>query len=96
MDDNPYQSPKEVGGQPTVKAGVALGVLLLLSIPAGCVCGGITCWTSGVVGEFTVEQHGGPVDAGFVVGIPIGLIVVVLIPVLAVWLFGKRKEQRGG
>jgi hypothetical protein len=91
MDENPYQSPKEVNSPPTVKAGVALVGLLLLSIPAGCICGGITCWTSGVVGEMTVEKHGGPIDAGFVVGIPIGLVVVVLVPLLAVWLFRTRK-----
>ena len=92
IDQNPYESPKEVSSPPTVKAGVAIGGLLLLSIPAGCICGGITCWTSGVVGEMTVEKHGGPIDAGFVVGIPIGLVVVVLVPLLAVWLFGTRKS----
>lgn len=74
-----------------LEAGVAFEGFMVLSIPAGCICGGITCWTSGVVGEMTVEKHGGPIDAGFVVGIPIGLIVVVLVPLLAVWLFGTRK-----
>ncbi|MFN0017047.1 MAG: hypothetical protein ACKVP0_02240 [Pirellulaceae bacterium] len=91
MKQNPYESPTEVNSPPTVKGGIALGGLLLLSIPAGCICGGITCWTSGVVGEMTVEKNGGPIDAGYIVGIPIGLIVVVLIPVLAVLFFGKRK-----
>ena len=92
MDENPYESPKELGGQPTVKAGVALGALLMLSIPAGCICGGITCYASGVVGEMTVERHGGPIDAGFVVGIPIGLIVTVLIPLLVVGYFRREKK----
>ena len=91
MVQNPCESPKEVNSPPTVKAGAVLGGLLLLSIPAGCICGGITCWTSGVVGEMTVEKNGGPIDAGYMVGIPIGLVVVVLIPVLAVLLFGRRK-----
>jgi hypothetical protein len=92
MDQNPYESPKEVSSPPTVKAGVALGVLLLLSVPAGCICGGITCWTSGVIGEMTVEQNGGPTDAGYVIGILIGLLVVMLIPVLTIRFFGKRKD----
>lgn len=94
MDQNPYESPKEVDPPTAVnfKAGVALGMLLLLTIPAGCVCGGITCWTSGVIGEMTVEKMGGPIDAGFIAGIPIGLIVAVLIPVLAVWFFRKSRR----
>jgi hypothetical protein len=91
MEQNPY--PKEVSSPPTVKAGVAFGVLLLLSIPAGCISGGITCWTTGIVGEATVEQHGGPVDAGFVVGIPIGLIITVLVPTLTYFFLGRRKND---
>jgi len=91
MEQNPYDSPKEVS-QPSVKAGIGIGVLLLLSIPAGCVCGGITCYASGIVGEMTVEQHGGPIDSGFAAGIPIGLVVVILIPALVIYLFGRRKD----
>ena len=91
MEQNPYESPKEVDSQPTVKAGIGLGVLLLTSIPAGCICGGVTCYASGIVGEMTVERNGGPIDAGFIAGIPIGLVVVVLVPALAIYFFGRRK-----
>jgi hypothetical protein len=93
MEQNPYASPKELPSQPTIKAGVGIGVLLLLSVPAGCVCGGVTCYASGIAGEMTVEQRGGPIDSGFAAGIPIGLVVVILIPALAIYLFGRR---RGG
>ena len=92
-DPNPYKSPKEVSSQPAIKAGIGIGMLLLLSIPAGCICGGITCYTSGIVGEMTVERQGGPVDAGFIIGIPIGFVVAVLIPLLAVLLFGRRMSN---
>ena len=90
MEQNPYESPKEVNSLPAVKAGAAFGTLLLLSIPAGCICGGITCYTVGETGERT-GVFGSKHD-GWLLGIPIALGVVVLIPFLGLWLFGKRKS----
>src|SRR5712671_4103137 len=92
MDQNPYESPKEVSSPPTIKAGVALGTLLLLSIPAGCVCGGVTCFSVGVTGEAASKVLDTRPEAGFIMGIPIGLIVLLLIPALAIRFFGKRKD----
>ena len=81
-DPNPYESPKEVNSTPTVKAGVAIGSLLL-SIPAGCICGYITCSSVTAAARWTPE--------GTLIGLCIGLTIMVLVPVLAVWIFGKRK-----
>ena len=92
MDENPYESPKEVSPPPRIKAGIALGVLLLAAIPAGCICGGITCYSVGLTGEAATKVFDTPPDAGFIIGIPIGLVVVVLVPALAVQLFGKKKD----
>ena len=57
-DPNPYESPKEVNSPPTVKAGVAIGTLLLLSIPAAALYGATTADTrwSGLPDVPTVEQ----------------------------------------
>ena len=93
METNPYESPKEVPSQPRVKAGIALGVLLLLSIPAGCICGSVTCYSVGLTGEAATKVFDTPPDAGFIIGIPIALVVVVLVPALAVHFFGKRKDS---
>ena len=82
-DPNPYESPKEVNSPPTVKSGVAIGTLLLLSIPAGCICGNYTC--SSVMAAARWSQ------AGTFIGMSLGLAIMVLVPVMAVWIFGKRK-----
>lgn len=82
-DPNPYESPKEISSPPTVKAGVAIGSLLLLSIPAGCICGSITCSSVEAAARWTSE--------GNLIGMCIGLAIMVLVPVLAVLIFGKRK-----
>ena len=90
MEQNPYESPREV---PTIKAGMALGVLLLLSIPAGCICGGVTFWTSFTVLDI-VDMLVTPIGFRFRFGIsiPIGLVVAVLIPVLAI-LFSRKRTS---
>ncbi|MFN0020152.1 MAG: hypothetical protein ACKVP0_17975 [Pirellulaceae bacterium] len=83
-DPNPYESPKEVKSPPKVKAGVALGALLLLSIPAGCICGTVTCHS--VMAATRWNQ------AGTLLGMSLGLAIMLLVPVLAGWLFGVRKS----
>ncbi len=83
-DPNPYESPKEANSPPTVKAGIAIGALLLASIPAGCICGNFTCHS--VMAATRWNQ------AGTFLGMSLGLAIMVLVPVLAVWLFGKRKS----
>lgn len=88
-DPNPYESPKEVSSPPTVKAGVAIGLLLLLSIPAGCVCGGITCTQIQI--SLMESNEGKPEDSFLLLGFFAGIFVAVLVPVLAVRLFGKKK-----
>ena len=70
---------------------MALGVLLLLAIPAGCICGGITCFSVGIAFASSSNYANG-YHVGWLLGIPIGLVIVVLIPVLAVLLFGKRNS----
>ena len=94
MEPNPYESPKEV---PTIKAGMALGVLLLLTIPAGCICGGVTFWTSFTVLDI-VDILVTPIGFGFrfSISIPIGLVVAVLIPVLAFLISRKRTSAIHG
>ena len=84
-DPNPYESPKEVSSPPTVKAGVAIGSMLLLSIPAGCICGTATCHTVMAATRWN--------EVGTYFGMCLGLVVMVLIPVL-VWQFGKRKSPQ--
>ena len=79
-----YESPKEVSSPPTVKDGVAVGALLLLSIPAGCVCGGVTC--------HKVAAATRPNEVGIFLGMLLGFAIVVLVPILSVWLFAKRKS----
>jgi hypothetical protein len=91
MEQNPYESPKTVSRAPTIKTGMAIGVLLLLAIPSGCFCGGITCFSAGIVAD-RFSSGTGAYYIGWLIGLPIGLVVVVLIPVLAVLLFGKRKD----
>ena len=92
MEHNPYESPTEMNSPPTIKAGMAMGVLLLLTIPAGCICGGITCFSAGMVAD-NFSDRANAYYAGWLLGIPIGLVVAVLIPLLAVLLFGKRKAS---
>jgi hypothetical protein len=87
-DPNPYESPKETSPQTIIKAGVGIGTLLLMTIPAGCICGGITCFSAGFV-----YQPPNMVNAyylGWLLGIPIGLFIAVLVPLLAVLLFRRR------
>lgn len=86
MDENPYQPPKELNSRPTARQGIAIGVLLLLAIPSGCVCGGVTCLTI---------SPGYPDPEGVSLwGIILGLAVVVAVPILAVYFFGKRTDPR--
>jgi hypothetical protein len=93
MEQNPYESPKKVDSRPTVKAGIALGMLLLLSIPAGCIAGSVTCYAVGESGMLIPKRSDWPTLDGFLRAIPIGLLVVVLIPTLAVLFLGKRKNR---
>ena len=90
MEQDPYVSPKEVGSPPTVRARMALGVLLLLTIPAGCILGGITCFSAGIV--YQPPNMVNAYYAGWLLGIPIGLLIAVLIPLLAVLFFGKWRD----
>ena len=54
-----------------------------MSILAGCACGGIICFSAAVV----TDNFG---DTGLSIGIPLGLLFVVLVPVLAVRFFRGR------
>ena len=82
-DPNPYESPKEVNSTPAVKTGVAIGSLLLLSIPAGCISG---CFTCGAVNAAAGWRADGQLGGMF-----IGFAIMVLVPYLAVLIFGKRR-----
>jgi hypothetical protein len=83
MNENPYQSPKEQN-QRAYKVIPGVGCLLAAAVPAGFICGGITCYSVGVAGEAANTE------AGWTWGIPVAMIVAVLIPVLAYVVFRSR------
>ena len=92
MEQNPYESPKERNAS-AVRGGLAIGTLLILSIPAGCICGGITCYSTGAAGSMAGEHFGNPIwrTIAASAAIPLGLAVVGLIPILAIKFFARRQ-----
>ena len=79
MSENPYESPKEQNQPPRkpYQIAAATGCLVAASIPAGFICGGITCYSVGVAGEAVNTE------AGWTLDILPALIVIVLVPCLA-------------
>jgi len=88
MTENPYESPQEQNQPPRKphQIAAAAGCLLAASVPAGLICGGITCYSAGVAGE-AVDT-----EAGWTLGIPLALVVVVLIPCLAYFAIPIPRE----
>ncbi len=88
MDENPYQAPQEVDPRPS--RGLILIVLAIAAtIPAGCICGGLTCFSAGISGEIVAEAaqpNPGPRGVGWFLGIPLGLLVTGCI-----WYFLGRE-----
>lgn len=81
MEQNPYESPKEIETAPRKARGLfamVFGTVAL--IPAGCICGGLTCYSTGVSVEI-VSGNGNPSlrEAGWLWGIPLGLLVMGFI-----------------
>jgi len=88
MTENPYQSPQERNEPPRKphRIAAAAGCLLAASVPAGFICGGITCYSAGIAGEAVNTE------AGWALGIPLALVVVVLIPCLAYFAIPSPKK----
>jgi hypothetical protein len=94
MEPNPYEAPKE-SGEFTVRSGLTFAVLLLLAMPSACICGGITCYAVGVAGEMSAAAVGYEEvteirEAGWLVGIPIGLVVLALVAFFIIRFGSKR------
>jgi hypothetical protein len=95
MEENPYESPKDTGPSP-YRIATGAGLALIASIPAACICGGITCYSVGVTGEVAASVFGYEGNAkfremGWFVGIPIALLVVVLIPLVRFRRFVRKQ-----
>lgn len=96
MDENPYQPPKELGSRPTAPSYMTVGLSIGGTFLAAWICGGITCYTVGVSGEISAkvlgyEQNGDLREIGWMLGIPVALIVMVLISICSYWLFIKGR-----
>jgi len=87
MTENPYESPQEQNEPPRKphQIAAAAGCLVAASIPAGFICGGITCYSAGIAGEAVKTE------AGWTLGIPLALIVVVLIPCLTYFAIRRAR-----
>ena len=97
MDENPYEPPKELNSRRTARSGVMIWLLVVASLPAAFFCGGITCYSVGAGGElsaraFGYEQNAYLRELGWTLGIPIGLVVIVLVPILVVWIDRRRRS----
>ena len=98
MEQNPYESPKEVQHRPK-KSLLAVILATVATISVGCICGGITWYSSGVIGEnFAGDTFisfpgndavlvGTP---GWFLGVPLGLLVTGL----TWYLIGRRIWRR--
>jgi hypothetical protein len=87
VTDNPYESPK-AQNQPTRSASnlvPAAGCLLAASVPAAFFCGGITCYSAGLAGEAAQTE------AGWLLGIPLALLVAALVPLLTYLALRRRQ-----
>lgn len=85
---NPYESPKEPS-QPlrnSYKFSLGMGCLLASSVPAGFICGGVTCYSAGVAGEAANTE------AGWTLGIPLALVVALVVPLVAYLLFRRASR----
>jgi hypothetical protein len=85
MADNPYQPPATPPETPGKKQAFILVGGFVAAVPAALICGGITCYSVGVAGEEVAHS-----EAGWLLGIPVGLAVTIGLLVLAAWLFIKR------
>jgi hypothetical protein len=78
MDENPYQSPRVAETKP--RGGLLLIVLAIVGvIPAGCVCGGVTCTAVSSVGEGLYMVSPNAYVTQFVdllLALPLGLFVM--------------------
>jgi hypothetical protein len=85
VTDNPYESPQEPNqpGQSAYKFVPVAGCLLAAYVPSAFICGGITCYSAGIAGEALNTE------AGWLLGIPIALAVIGLIPFLT-YLAARR------
>ena len=98
MEQNPYESPKEVQHRPK-KSLLAVILATVATISVGCICGGITWYSSGVIGDIVAGDTiilvpgNDPVfvgTAGWFLGVPLGLLVTGL----TWYLIGRRIWRR--
>lgn len=81
MQQNPYESPRGVeadrpGQAPRPRSLLVLVLGTLALIPAGCIAGGVTCYSTGVSGELVAPAGSSFREAGWTLGIPVGLLVM--------------------
>ena len=81
MEPNPYESPKEVKPGPGKGRGLLAIVLGTIGvIPAGCICGGLTCFSTNVSVEAISRNVNSPPNGlGGVAGILLGVLVMVFV-----------------
>jgi hypothetical protein len=98
MDENPYEPPKTESRASPGRSTAVLVVLGVLSIPAGLICGGVTCIAVGLGGEVAAQTttfgQYGLQEWGWFAGIPTGLLVLVAVPLAAIWLLVRRSRAR--
>ena len=84
MEQNPYESPKEVQHRPK-RSLLAVATATVVIGSVGCICGGITWYSVGVFGEyiagdtFILFPGNDPVlvgTPGWFLGVPLGLLVM--------------------
>lgn len=95
MDQNPYEPPKQPPDQEPGRRLTSSLLAIVLSvvgvIPAGCICGGITCFSAQLAGgvAIKVSQDPGLHGLGSAIGILLGLSVMVLV-----WIVCDKWKRR--
>jgi hypothetical protein len=85
MEQNPYESPKQPSDQEPgrrLTPGLLAIVLSVVGvIPAGCICGGVTCFSAQLAGGAVIQTSQNPSlqGLGSAIGILLGLGVMVLV-----------------
>ena len=96
MEENPYKSPQEIETKP--RGGLLLIVLGILGvIPAGCICGGVTCTAVSTVGEGLYRVRPNAYLTQYVdllLALPLGLLVMGGIWFLLGRELWKRRRAR--
>jgi hypothetical protein len=92
MDDNPYEPPSTESRKAGTKrrSAAALVFLILLSFPAGFICGVVTCGTIGSGGDVVAQATGIDLELTWYMSGIAGLVVAVAVPLGLIWLLLRR------